>query len=112
MMRPATGSRRASTRAISASSNRVPALRGLLFAWGNWPRCYFEPVVGGGRGFFETGQFVRGSSEGLLQLNIDFAGSPMVLRLCGIGGSLRSQVTIIFPRRIDRNIHFEALTCA
>src|SRR5262245_66595633 len=112
MTRLATWSKRMSTRASSASSNRVPALRGLLFAWGNWPRCYFEPVVGGGPGFFETRQFVRSSSESLLQPNIDFAGSPMVLRLCGIGGILRAQVTIIFPRRIDRNIHFEPLTCA
>src|SRR5215831_2058803 len=108
-MRLATSSRRTSAWAISASSNSVPALRGLLFAWAKLAAlllcCYFEPVVGGGWGFFETGQFVRGSAEGLLQPNIDFVRSPMVLRLCRIGGSLRSQVTIIFPRRIDRNIH-------
>jgi hypothetical protein len=72
----------------------------------------FEPVNSGVRGFFETGHFVPGSAEGVLQPNIDFAHSPIVLRLCGTGGSLRSQVTIIFPRRINRNIYFEAVTCA
>ena len=30
-------------------------------------------------GFFETSQFVRGSAEGLLEPDIDFADSPMVL---------------------------------
>ena len=68
----------------------------------------FDPVNSGGWGFFETD---RGAAEGLLQPNIDFARSPIVLRLCGTARGLRSQITIIFPSRINRYIHFEPLAC-
>ena len=69
-------------------------------------------VVAGAGAFFEAGQFVWESAEGVLQPNINFEHSSLVLRLCGIDGSLRSQVTIIFPRRINRNIYLEPFTCA
>ena len=69
-------------------------------------------AAAGAKAFFEAGQFVWKSAEGVLQPNINFEHSSVVLRLCGIDGSLRTQVTIIFPRRINRKIHFEPLTCA
>ena len=37
----------------------------------------FGPVNSGGRGCFETGYFFRGSAEGVLQPNIDFAHSEL-----------------------------------
>src|SRR5215468_3284608 len=91
---------------------RPASLESTIVSLGELAALLFRPPVGGGRGFFETGQFVWGSAKGVLQPNIDFEHSLIVLRPCGIGRGLRSQVIIIFPCRINRNIHLEPLTCA